>query len=174
MNESIRSSTSTILISLMFFTFSACNSSTPTPEPNTAGSTTVVFPNGPVQFSIPEHYSQRFEPGDTIAITPGGENGITLRFNLHRLPEPVAEEFVESQANEKGLTLTLMGDKIIFSETGTRSEGGRDYEMTYWQIGFGDSLVIMSTEVDGAQKATQSVRDCLAAVPKIIESLQKR
>jgi len=151
---------------------SGCGSSSRTPAPGAPGFTTVTFLNGNVQFAIPEHYTQRSESDDTIAITPGDDTGIVLRFNLHNLPEAVAEEFLQSQATKKGMQINRIGNKATVSETGTRSEGGRDYDITFWQVGFGDSLVVMSAEVDRKRKDDKSVVECLNRVPKIIESMQ--
>lgn len=173
MNKTRRSIAAPIMISVVLLALSGCGSSSATPKPSPPGFTTVSFPNGTVQFSIPEAYSQRSEPDDTIAVTPGNATGITLRLNLHNLPDAVAEEFLQSQAKDKGLQLTRIGGKATFSETGTGSEGGRNYERTFWQIGFGDSLVVMSAEVDKKHRSDQTVKECLSGVPKLIESLQK-
>jgi len=150
-----------------------CGSSNGTPSPSPPGFTTVTFPNGTVQFAVPESYTQRSEPDDTVAITPSDDSGIVLRFNLHNLPDAVAEEFLQSQANDKGLQINRIGNKATLSETGTRSEGGRDYDMMFWQVGFGDALVVMSAEVDRKHKDDQTVKDCLSSVPEMIESMQK-
>jgi hypothetical protein len=150
-----------------------CGSSSGRPAVAAPGYKTVTFSNGTVQFAIPETYTQRSEPDDTLAITPGDNAGVVLRFTLHTLPDAVAEEFLESQAQKKGLQIERIGNKATISESGTRSEGGREYDMAYWQVGFGDSMVVMSTETDRKRKAEQIVSQCLNEVPKIIESMQK-
>ena len=152
---------------------SGCGSSNGTPAPSPPGFTTITFPNGPVQFAVPENYTQRSEPDDTLAITPSDSAGIVLRFNLHTLPEAVAEDFLQSQANDKGLQVTRIGNKATISETGTRSEGSRNYDMTFWQVGFADALVVMSAEVDQDLKGNKAVKECLNGVSDIIESMQK-
>ena len=153
---------------------SGCGESKAPLKPKASGFTTVTFPNGPVQFSMPDTYSQHSEPDNTIAVTPGDEIGVTLRFNLHNLPDGVVEEFLESQAKDRGLQIVRVGDKTTFSETETRSEGGHDYIMTFWQIGFGNCLVVMSAEVDKIHKEDQAVKECLEAVPEIIKSMKKK
>ena len=173
MNRALRSNATPIVISMVLLALTGCGSSSATPSPSPSGFKTVSFPNGSVQFSIPEAYSHRTEPDGTIAITPSDEIGITLRLNLHNLPDAVAEEFLQSQAKDKGLQLTRIGGKATISENGTRSEGGRNFEMTFWQIGFGDCLVVMSAEVDKKHRVDQTVKECFIGVPKIIESFQK-
>jgi len=46
--------------------------------------------------------------------------------------------------------------------------------MTFWQIGFGDCLIVMSAEVDRKDKQDPEVVECLNGVPNIIESMQKK
>lgn len=87
-----------LVLAMSILAISGCGSSSGTPASSAPGFTTVTFPNGTVQFAIPKHYTQRSEPDDTIAITPGDDTGIVVRFNLHNLPEAVAEEFLQSQA----------------------------------------------------------------------------
>ena len=164
--------TTAFLIVTSTLILSGCGGSS-VPSPSPAGFTTVTFPNGKVQFTVPESYSQQSEPDDTIAITPGDNSGIVFRLNLHNLPEAIAEDFLASQAKDKGLQIKTIGGKSTFSETGTRSEGGRDYDMTFWQVGFGDSLVVMSAEVDRKHKGDQVVIDSVSGVPAIIESMRK-
>lgn len=137
------------------------------------GYKTVKFSNGSVQFAIPEDYVQRSESKDTIAVTPSNDAGIVLRFNLHNLPDAIAEEFLQSQAQKKGLQIQRIGNKTTISESSTHSEAGRNYDMSFWQIGFGDSMVVMSAETDQKRKGEPSVIKCLSEVPKIIESMQK-
>lgn len=150
-----------------------CGPAAGPPKPSPAGQKTVTFPNAAVQFSVPEEYVQRLEPEDTVMIKPTSDAGITLRFNLHALPEAMAVEFLKAQAEEKGQKVTQVGDKSTFSESGTHSEGGHDYDMKFWQVAFGDSLVVMSAEIDKKQKSDPAVKACLQEVPKMIESMQK-
>ncbi len=164
--------TTALLIVTSTLVLSGCGGSS-TPAPSPAGFTTVTFPNGDVQFSVPQSYSQKSEPDDTVVIVPGDDSGIVFRFNLHNLPEPVAEEFLASQAKDKGLQVQTVGGKATISETGTHSEGGRDYNMAFWQVGFGDSLVVMSAEIDRDRKGDQVVKESLAGVPAIIQSMRK-
>ena len=161
MNKTRRSHATPLLILMVLLAMSGCGESKAPSKPKASGFTTVTFPNGPVQFSMPDTYSQRSEPDDAIAVTPGDETGVTLRFNLHNLPDGVVEEFLESQAEPRGLQIVRVGDKTTFSETETRSEAGHDYLMTFWQIGFGDCLVVMSSEVDKMHKGDQAVKAVL-------------
>jgi hypothetical protein len=160
-----------LVVSLL--ALNGCDSSNGSPSPSPPGFSTITFPNGNVQFFAPETYTHQSEPNDTVAITLGDESGIVVRFNLHNLPDAVAEDFLHSQANDKGLQINRIGNKATFSETGARSEGGRDYVMTFWQVGFGDALVVISAEVDREQEENQTVKDCLNRVPKMIESMQR-
>lgn len=160
-----------LVVTLLVFT--GCGSSSGKPAVAALGYKSVTFPNGSVQLAIPEAYNQRSEPDDTLAITPGDNTGIVLRFTLHTLPEAVAEEFLQSQAQKKGLQMQRIGNKATISESGTRSEGGREYDMAFWQVGFGDSMVVISAETDRNRKGDQIVAECLNEVPKIIESMQK-
>jgi hypothetical protein len=162
-----------LVLLIVFLLLNGCEGVATTAKNSPSGNVAVKFPNGSVQFEMPEHYSQSAEPDDTIAITPGDETGIVLRFNLHNLPEAVAEEFLQSQATDKGLQMARIGGKAAFSETGTRSEAGRQYDMNFWQVGFEDALVVISAEVDREHQGNRAVNECLDVVPKIIESLQK-
>ncbi|RCS54379.1 hypothetical protein DTL42_04325 [Bremerella cremea] len=143
------------------------------PSPSPPGFETVVFPNDTVQFDMPKTYKQSVEPEDTVVITPAEESGITLRFNLHVLPEPLAVDFVEMQAKEKGTKVKMIGDNATFTEKGSRSDEDHDYEMTFWQIGFDNMLVVMSAEVDQARKNDIIVVECLKNVPTMIKSMHK-
>ena len=160
-----------LLLATAFPLVTGCGGA-PSPVPD-QGFKTITFPNGNVKFFIPDDYSQQNEPNDTVAVSPGENSGIVLRFNLHQLPAAIAGEFVAGQAKEKGLEIDRVGNKSMFSEASTRKEGGRDYDMTFWQIGFGDSLVVMSAETDPKLKEDKVVVDCVSSIPAIIESLHK-
>lgn len=141
---------------------------------NSDETTTFTFPNGPVSVSLPVKTTVRVEAGDTVAVSPSSDAGITLRFNLHGLPDLDAEEFLLAQSKSKGTEIVRIGGKATFSESGARAEGDIQYEMTFWQIAFGDSLVVMSAEVDSERADDPATKELLAAVPAIIESMTKK
>ncbi|PQO37934.1 hypothetical protein [Blastopirellula marina] len=143
------------------------------PTPSPPGYTTVVFPNDNVQFDMPEKYVLFYEQDESISIRPSEDSGIVLQFSLNNLPEPIAEEFLVMQAKEKEIEVTRIGNKATISESGNLSEEGKNYEMTFWQIGFDDSLVVMSAKVDQAHKMDPDVIECLDGVPTMIESMHK-
>ncbi|MEL6110082.1 MAG: hypothetical protein AAFU85_29060 [Planctomycetota bacterium] len=140
---------------------------------SSSGETTFTFPNGPVTVSIPVSGTVRLEAGDTVVVSPPSDSSITLRFNLHGLPGLDAEEFLLAQSKSKGLEITRIGGKASLSEMGTRSEGDIQYDMTFWQIAFGDSLVVMSAEVESDRASDPVVKEFIAAIPEIIESMAK-
>lgn len=133
----------------------------------------VFFSNGPVQFLTPAVYEVGSEPDETIVITPCEESGIVLRLNLHNLPKAAAEEFVRAQAKKKGLKSELIGGKTVLQENEEVTVDGKRYEMTFWQVGFGDSLVVLSAEVDPEKKDLLIVKYCLEYIPSLIESMSK-
>ncbi len=143
------------------------------PTPSPPGYKMVVFPNGDVQFDIPEKYELIYEQDESISVYPSEGSGIVLRFTLQNLPEPIAKDFLEMQAKEKGLKVVPMGDKATISELASHREEGHDYEMTFWQIGFENMLVVMSAEVDQTRKQDPIVVECLKGVPAMIESMHK-
>ncbi|MEM8736771.1 MAG: hypothetical protein AAGG44_21245 [Planctomycetota bacterium] len=163
----------TTCIALAVLPLGGCNSSAQ-PTENPQALQVVTFPNGPVEFQMPTSYSLQLEPDETVAITPGDVRGITIRLNLHNLPSDMAAEFVEKQASDKGLEVTQVGDKTVFSETGIHSSGGRQYDMTFWQIGFGDALVVLSAEVDQSQSDPSVLTPIFEEISKITRSLEKR
>lgn len=161
------------MICFLLLTLAGQASPAAPPEPSADGLRTVKFPNGPVQFSVPDTYIDRSEPEDTVAILPAKVSGITLRFNLHNLPGNLAKGFLESQAEGKKLKVKTIGGKPTISESGKNREGGVNYRMTFWQIAMEDGLVVMSAEVDEKRQADPAVKKCLAKVPQIIKSMRK-
>lgn len=145
--------------------------SMPTPSP--PGYKLAVFANGNVQFDIPEKYELRYEQDESIMVRPSEHAGIILRFTLQNLPEPIAEDFLLTQAEKDGMEIKEMGKNLVISESGSRNENGQDFNMTFWQVGFEDALVVMSAEVNKTRKDEPAVLDCLALVPAMIESMHK-
>lgn len=133
----------------------------------------VTFPNGPIQFEIPQKFDVAVEPNDTLVISPGSESGIILKFNLYTLPKSVAEEFVREQAREKGLELNVIDNKTTISEYATSKIGGFEYELTSWQVGFDDKLIVMSAEVEAEKKNADVVDECFELIPMLIRSIRE-
>ena len=147
-------------------------------SPQPQGFKTVTFSNGKVEFGVPKEYVQSAEPDGTIALKPSDDAGITLRFNLHYLegadlPADVGTQFVRKQAKDKGLKVMEVAEKVLLTEGGTRKEGERQFDMTFWQIGFQNAVVVMSAEIDQARKSDEAVIGCMNAVPEIIKSMRK-
>ena len=150
-----------------------CEDASSSKVSSTAELKVIAFSDDSVQLAIPASYSHSFEPDNTIAITPGEQSGVMVCLTLHSLPAPFANEFVKDQAESKGKQLRSVGDKAVFSESGSRDKGGREFEMTFWQIGFEDCVVVLSAEVDKLLSESEPVRDCLKSIPEMIASIKK-
>jgi len=90
------------------------------------------------------------------------------------VPQDGGVQFVKAQARKRGVKTMQIGDNVLLIEGGSREEGGRKFDMTFWQIGFQNALVVMSGEIDQAQKNNEVVIDCMNAVPEIMKTFRKR
>jgi hypothetical protein len=139
----------------------------------------VIFDDGRVAFLAPADFAMHHEPEETIAVHPRGkDSGITLRFSLHtrqlhsKMPVDVAEQFVADSAETKKLTLTRLHDRVFLTESCEADWPDRKVLMHYWQVGTGRILVVCSATIWGADRESNTVRQALAVVPQIIESLR--
>jgi len=139
----------------------------------------VVFDDGRVAFLAPKNYVMCREPDETIVVhPPGKDSGITLRFSLHtkqlypHMPTDVAEQVIVDYAAAKGLPLTRLSDRIFLTESREDDWPDRRVLMHYWQIGTGRILVVCSATIWGADRESETVRQSLAAMPKIIQSFR--
>jgi hypothetical protein len=144
-----------------------------------AGLRWIVFDDARVAFLAPADYSMHRERDETVAVHPrGSDSGITLRFSLHtqqlhpQMPVNVAEQFVFEHATTQGLPLTHLHDRVFLNESREEDWPDRKVLTHYWQVGAGRILVVCSATIWGADRESNTVRQALAAVPQIIESLR--
>ena len=144
-----------------------------------AGQRWIVFDDGRVAFLVPADYAMHRERDETVAVHPrGNDSGITLRFSLHtrqlhsQMPADVAEQFVADHATMQGLPLTHLQDRVFLTESREEDWPDRRVLMHYWQVGVGRILVVCSATIWGADRESNTVRQALAVVPQIIESLR--
>ncbi len=144
-----------------------------------AGQRWIVFDDGRVAFLVPTDYAMHREQDETVAVyPPGKDSGITLRFSLHperlhhRLPADIAEQFMTDYAEQRGLTLTRLRDRVFLTESSEADWPDRRVLVHYWQIGAGRIFVVCSATVWGADRSSETVRRALAIVPQVIESLR--
>ena len=139
----------------------------------------IVFDDGRVAFLAPSDFAMHREADETVAVHPAGrDSGITLRFSLHtrqlhpQMPADVAEQFVTDRATTQSLPLTRLLDRVYLTESREEDWPDRRVLMHYWQVGAGRILVVCSATIWGADRESSTVRQALAAVPPIIESLR--
>jgi len=139
----------------------------------------IVFDDGRVAFLAPANYAMHRECDETVAVHPrGSDSGITLRFSLHthqlhpQMPANVAEQFVVDHATMQGLPLTRLQKQVFLTESREEDWPDRRVLTHYWQVGAGRILVVCSATIWGADRESNTVRQALAAVPQIIESLR--
>lgn len=138
-----------------------------------------VFDDGRVAFLAPKNYAMHREEDETIAVyPPGKDSGITLRFSLHtnqlhpQMPADVAEQVVTDYAAERGLPLSRLIDRVFLTESGESDWPDRRVLVHHWQVGAGRIFVVCSATIWGADRDSDTARQALAAVPKIIESFR--
>ena len=118
------------------------------------------------------------EADDTVVVYRPGDTGITLRFSLHtqplqqEMPTDVAEQFVAEHAAAHGLLLTRLTDRVFLTESREADWPDRRVLVHHWQIGCGRILVVGSATVWGEDRESETVRQTLGFVPRIIESLR--
>jgi len=144
-----------------------------------SGQRWIVFDDGRVAFLASADYVMHREPDETIAVyPPGKDSGITLRLSLHtrhlnsKMPADVAEQFVTEHATTQKIQTTRMRDRVFSSESREADWPDRKVLMHYWQVGAGRILVVCSATIWGSDRDSSNVRQALAAMPKIIESLR--
>ena len=153
---------------------SGCGSRSAAPPP-AAGNQRVAFSNLPYHFDAPAKYVVRREAEDTIALQPRDGSAVTVRFNIHHVgtdSNRTAKQFIDFQAERKALTVEELGGKPSISEFKSRTEDGRVYDTTFFQIALEDSLVVMSIEVDKARGNDAEVQECVNALPKLVGSMR--
>jgi hypothetical protein len=140
----------------------------------------IIFDDGRVAFLAPLKFETHREEDETVAIYPPGDSGITLRFSLHpntlgsEKPADVGEKFVADEASQRKLKLTKLADRIFLEESYETDgpEPDRRVLMHCWQIGVGRILIVASATIWGSDRNSETVRDALSWVPKIIESIR--
>lgn len=129
-------------------------------------------------FLAPADFVMHREQDETVAVYPPGDSGITLRFSLHTRPlQPkmapkVAEQFVAEHASAHGLPLMRLVDRVFLTESREADWPDRRVLVHHWTIGFGRILVVGSATIWGPDRASETVRQTLNCVPRIIESLR--
>lgn len=141
----------------------------------------IVFDDGRVAFLAPTAYAMHRERDETVAVyPPGKDSGVTLRLSLHvrqldpRMPADIAEQYVTEQASQKDVPLTRLNDRVFLTESreGASPYPNRKALYHFWQIGAGRIFVVASATIWGADRESPMVRNALAVVPKIIESIR--
>ena len=84
---------------------------------------------------------------------PSAESGLTLRFSQNAFPDEdvipdLGERFVKAKAEKNGVEVKIVGDKFIYLDVDFANNNNDIGQMTYWQIGIQDMVVIMSAEID--------------------------
>jgi len=88
------------------------------------------------------------------------------------MPANVAEKIITDYAAAKGLTPTRLNDRVVLTESREADWPDRRVLMHYWQVGVGRIFVVCSATIWGADRESKTVRQTLACVSSIIQSLR--
>lgn len=147
---------------------------------NAGAKTVTKFGDGAAQVTIPSHYAKVEEGHDVLVVVSRPEGNVRLYFHLHKLdaalrvPRP-GEAMVREQAEAKKKELKRRGNKFAFFDPGPTSEkDGRTFLNLHWQIGFGNTLVVMSAYIPKDARDLPDVKRFLSGdIESMIDSLRR-
>ena len=147
---------------------------------NAGAKTVTKFGDGAAQVTIPSHYAKVEEGHEVLVVVSRPEGNVRLYFHLHKLdaalrvPRP-GEAMVREQAEAKKKELKRRGNKFAFFDPGPTSEkDGRTFLNLHWQIGFGNTLVVMSAYIPKDARDLPDVKRFLSGdIESMIDSLRR-
>lgn len=142
----------------------------------------VSFANGRLQLQLPGDFDFKFENGQELVIVPsqsGPEGAAWLRVKLQEAVEDTTQwedegsTFVTALGRSQGKPMRTAGGKTYFWNADYQMEGDKMTRVRNRIVGFGNSVVLVSSgTVKGKEYAPESLR-LAEAVPFIIGSLKE-
>jgi hypothetical protein len=129
----------------------------------------VTFSEGKGQIAVPDGYEVSFGEGGMLQLLEltARELCVYATFHDYNLPDgpaSVGETLVLTRAQQKGLQLMPMGDRVAIVEPGQLTVlDGQVAVNVHWQIGFGNHLVVLSASFPRQSGESQQVRAFLGA-----------
>ncbi len=138
---------------------------------------TVNLPGEAGTISIPSFFTTELEDDTTLLAYSKEEDAINLRVSILDItPKSDSQtaaytSVLENAQDEKHEYILLKGKCYVEREEETE-EAGVPLISKQWEIGIGNTLVILSASIIKAKANQQIVKKILSKIPEIIESIQ--
>ena len=138
-----------------------------------------VMAFGAGEVTLPAYFERYDTPDTALAAVSKPQENVRLFFDFHKLDDPVrknlGEAFVREQSKTKGRTLRELAGKVAFFDPGKDSVvEGRQYTNLHWQIGFGNSVVVMTAVLAHDGREAPDVKQFLEGdIERIVSSLRR-
>lgn len=110
----------------------------------------VTFARGAMEVVLPETFIVTERNDGSLRAVFGSAGDHRLELTAHEAPSAAkardaGEEFVRAEAKKKDLVFFELPGKVVFMEPRPDTkDGDKAYRAAYWQIGFGNTVVVMT------------------------------
>lgn len=138
---------------------------------------TVDLPGNIGSVSIPADFTVKMEDDSTLLAYPQTGEALSLCFSsLSRVTEGCGEDegktYVRDKAIKERLEYQEFDDRGIVTSEEETKEKGTPLIIRFWEVGMGNTVVIVSATILRAKRNDGVVRSILNAMPVILQSIK--